>query len=48
MQNIELKITTVMYAEHVRCDDNLETQNTVSIMTTMMSIMPMLCLGVGK
>ena len=38
MQHLELETTTVMYKEHDRCVDWLETQHTMSIMTTMVRI----------
>ena len=48
MQSLELEITTAIYTKHDRCDDKLETQNAVSIMTTTVHIVSTLYLGVGK
>ena len=48
MQNLELEITTAMYTEYDRCNDKLETQNAVIIMTITVSITSTLHLGVGK
>ena len=47
-QNLELEIATAMYTKHDRCNDKLEMQNVVKIMTMKVSIMSTLHPGVGN